>query len=101
MLPDSPERNALYAEMSQIISDDVPWIRRVHRIGQNLQHPWLTGFKYTSVNDHYWRYVHIDRQERDAAIEHFNQPTRWPIFALIVGIIAVIGWGLRERKGTA
>ena len=97
-MDDSPERTDLYVQMAHIVADDVPWVTRVHRIRQNLQQPWLSGFKYTEVNEHYWRYASIDRPARDQAIEEWNQPTRWPVYVLLGLIAALFGWGLRKRQ---
>ncbi|MCB9675513.1 MAG: hypothetical protein H6737_10380 [Alphaproteobacteria bacterium] len=92
LLPDSPERTALYERMAHIVADEVPWVSRVHRIRPNLQHTWLQGYKYTEVNDQYWRYVGVDDEARDRLVAGWNEPTRWPVFVffgLFAGIVAV------------
>ena len=67
VMGDSPERTELYEQMARIVSDEVPWITRTHRIRPNLQHPWLHGFKYTEVNYDFWGYA-WDRH-RDAGAD--------------------------------
>ena len=98
-IPDGPERTALYEQMTHIVSDQVPWVTRTHRIRQNLQQPWLSGFKYTEVNEQYWQYAGIDGAAREIALEEWNQPIRWPIYASLVGFLGLLGVGLRKRKG--
>jgi oligopeptide transport system substrate-binding protein len=97
-MEDSPERTELYEQMAHMVGDEVPWVTRVHRIKQNLQQPWLGGFKYTEVNEHYWRYASIDKDMREQAVEEWNEPTRWPIGVLVALIAAVFGFGLRKRR---
>ncbi len=99
-MQDSPERTALYERMSRIVSDEVPWVTRVHRIRQNLQQPWMSGFKYTGVHDQYWRYVDIDLEEREQLVATWNEPVRAPIFAALSLLAGLIGWTVvfgRER----
>ena len=90
-MEDGPERTALYQEMSRIISDNVPWITRAHRIRQNLQQPWLQGFRYTGVNDQYWRYADIDLEARQQAVAEWNKPVRGPIFMLLSLLAVLVG----------
>ena len=96
-MTDGPERTALYEQMSQIVSDNVPWITRAHRIRQNLQQPWLQGFRYTGVNDQYWRYADIDLEARQASVSQWNAPVRAPLFVL--GLLSVGLIGLTVYRG--
>lgn len=85
VLPDSPERTALYERMSAIVSDQVPWVTRVHRIRPHLSHPWLHGYKYTEVNNQHLRYVWVDDALRDATVAEWNRPIVWP--GIVVGVV--------------
>lgn len=100
-MEDGPERTALYEEMSKIVSDEVPWVTRAHRIRQNLQQPWLEGFKYTSVHDQYMRYADIDLEQRDSLVGEWNRPVRWPLFTLLaifIGLVVVTVQRGREQS---
>lgn len=91
LLPDSPERTAIYEQMARIVSDEVPWITRAHRIRPHLSHRWLHGYKYTEVNDQHIRYVWVDDELRDASVAEWNRPVRWPcvLFSFVlVGLVA-------------
>lgn len=59
-LPDSPERNALYRDMSRLFIAYMPWRLSVHRIYTNLSHPWVIGYKMNPVMNSVWKYVDID-----------------------------------------
>lgn len=96
VLPDGPERTALYERMAHIVADDVPWVTRTHRIRVNLQHRWLHGYKYTEVNDQYFRYVSVDDEARDAAVAAWNRPVRWPLFVVGGLFLGVFGFSVRR-----
>ncbi|MEM6931003.1 MAG: ABC transporter substrate-binding protein, partial [Myxococcota bacterium] len=88
VLPDSPQRTALYQQMTRIVSDQVPWVTRAHRIRPHLAHAWLHGYKYTEVNDQHLRYVWVDSAEREAALAEWNRPVRWPL--VLFGLVTVV-----------
>ncbi|MCA8968452.1 MAG: hypothetical protein KDC95_01660 [Planctomycetes bacterium] len=101
LLRDGPERTKLYEEMAHIVSDQIPWVTRAHRIRQNLQQPWLSGMKYTEVNYQFWRYCAVDDAMRDQRVAEWNKPNRWPLiilsllFALLVGKTVFSSGGAR------
>ncbi|MEC5216464.1 ABC-type transport system substrate-binding protein [Actimicrobium sp. GrIS 1.19] len=59
-LPDSPQRNALYAQMNQLLQGYAPWVLRTHRISINVQQPWLRNYKRHPVMTTAWRYLDLD-----------------------------------------
>jgi ABC-type transport system substrate-binding protein len=48
-MPDSPERNALIAQMNRIVEVNAPWFLGVNRIRSYLAQPWVTGNKQTRM----------------------------------------------------
>jgi oligopeptide transport system substrate-binding protein len=90
VMVDGPERTGLYERMARLVSDEVPWVTRAHRIRLNLQQPWVQGYKYTEVNDHYWRYVGIDLATRKALLTEWNRPVRWPVYTLVLLLLGLI-----------
>ena len=99
-LPDGPERGALYRQMARIVATDVPWITRVHRVRNNVQQPWLTGFKYTEVTYQFWRYAGVDKPLRDRLTAEWNQPVWWPVLTFFglfsVAVVATVIGGRRR-----
>jgi ABC-type transport system substrate-binding protein len=65
-LPDSPERTALYGQMSRLIEGYAPWIVRTHPLEAALLHPWLRNYKRHPVENTVWRYLDIDEAARKA-----------------------------------
>ena len=96
VLPDGPERTRLYEQMAYIVADQVPMVTRTHRIRQNLQQPWVEGYKFTEVHYQNWRYMAIDKAMRDTLVEGWNQPTRWPLFVLFG--VCFLGVALTYRE---
>ncbi|HXF77611.1 MAG TPA: ABC transporter substrate-binding protein [Usitatibacter sp.] len=67
LLPDSPERTALYREMNRIFLVYSPWRLGVHRFYNDLAHPWVIGYRRHPVMRGFWKYVDIDEGKKAAA----------------------------------
>jgi ABC-type transport system substrate-binding protein len=67
VMPDSPERTALYRRMVHILWVYGPW--RVNTLLSNtiLIHPWVVGYKKHPFAHAPWRYLDVDLQRRDAS----------------------------------
>jgi len=96
VLADGPERTRLYERMARIVAEQVPMVTRTHRIRQNLQQPWVEGYKFTEVHYQNWRYMAVNKAMRDELVEGWNQPTRWPLL-LVFGLF-VVGVSLTYRE---
>ena len=66
LLPDSPERTALYRRMSELISGYAPLLLGVYRYENLLVYPWVLGFKYNAFMVHPWKFLDIDMARRNA-----------------------------------
>lgn len=66
-LPDSPERTALYQDMTKLMLVYAPWKLGVHRLGANLIQPWVIGYKMHPTLHALWKYVDIDAARQKAA----------------------------------
>jgi ABC-type transport system substrate-binding protein len=66
-LPDSPERTALYQDMTKLMLVYAPWKLGVHRLGANLIQPWVIGYKMHPTLHALWKYVDIDVARQQAA----------------------------------
>lgn len=62
MLPDGPERAALYRQLDGIFYAYAPLRPIVHRITTGLMQPWLTGYQRHPVLREFWKFVDIDRE---------------------------------------
>jgi ABC-type transport system substrate-binding protein len=59
-MPDSPERNALYREMSRLILAYAPWRLGVHRSYTHLVHPWVHGYDRHPIAHTRFLYLDVD-----------------------------------------
>jgi len=65
-LPDGPERNRVYRQMSELVAAYDPWCLGVYTIENTLVQPWVLGYKKHAYSEHPWKYLDVDpgRQER-------------------------------------
>ena len=68
LLPNGPERLALFVDASKLVAAYMPYRMHVHRIYTDLNHPWLTGYRQGLFRGECWQYVDVDgaRRERSA-----------------------------------
>lgn len=59
-IPDSPERNSLYREMSRIAVAYAPWRFTVHRSFSHFINPWVKGYKKHPILYSSFRYLDVD-----------------------------------------
>jgi ABC-type transport system substrate-binding protein len=65
LLPNGPQRQALFIEASKLIAAYMPYRMHVHRIYTDLNHPWLTGYRQGLFRSEGWQYVEVDGALRD------------------------------------
>ena len=65
VLPDGPERAALFLEASKLLTAYMPYKMHVHRILIHLAQPWITGFRQTLFRNEVWQYVEVDAAQRE------------------------------------
>lgn len=66
-MPDTPERTALYDELSKLIIVYGPWRIGVYPLQHHLVHPWIKGYKKHPMLISNWRYLDIDLDRRARA----------------------------------
>jgi ABC-type transport system substrate-binding protein len=59
-LPNGDERYALIQQAQKLAVAYMPYRFSAHRIGTDMMHPWLIGFKRHPLVRDFWRYVDID-----------------------------------------
>jgi len=68
LLPDSPERTALYRKMSELALAYAPLVLGVYRYENLVAYPWVLGYKRHAFLSHPWRFLDIDVARRNAAL---------------------------------
>ena len=66
MLPDGPERQALFTQAKRIGAAYMPYKVLVHRIANELAHPWVSGFRRGPFWAEWWHMVDVDMDRRAA-----------------------------------
>ena len=59
-LPDGPERNRIYRQMSELVAAYNPWWLGVYTTENTLLQPWALGYKKHAYWEHPWLYMDID-----------------------------------------
>jgi ABC-type transport system substrate-binding protein len=67
MLPDGPERLALFEQAKRILVAYAPYKNGVHRIHTDLAWPWLIGYRRPPYWQEWWAYVDIDAEAQAKA----------------------------------
>ena len=62
LLPDGPQRTALFREMDKLFFAYAPMRPLVHRINTGLMHPWVIGYQRHPTMREFWKYVDIDTE---------------------------------------
>jgi ABC-type transport system substrate-binding protein len=67
VLPDGPEREALFREAKKIAVAYMPYKPTVHRISTDMWYPWLIGYRRPAFWNEWWHLVDVDVAMRDQA----------------------------------
>jgi peptide/nickel transport system substrate-binding protein len=60
VLPDGPERTALYEQLAKICVAYAPYKIHVHRIATDIWYPWVVGYRRNPmVGNHFWKYLDV------------------------------------------
>jgi ABC-type transport system substrate-binding protein len=68
VMPDGPERLAVFAEATKILLAYSPYKYGVHRILTDLAHPWVSGYRRPPYWNDWWQYVDVDEDMRAKAL---------------------------------
>ncbi|HLL19913.1 MAG TPA: ABC transporter substrate-binding protein [Rubrivivax sp.] len=66
VLPDGPERMALFEEAKRLAVVYAPYKTHVHRMVNDMAHPWVVGYRRPLFWQDYWQYIDIDGPSRAA-----------------------------------
>ncbi len=65
-LPNGPERDDLFMQAKRLAVAYMPYKVHVHRVGSDLWHPWLTGYRKPLFCFDWWQWVDIDPVLRES-----------------------------------
>ena len=96
------ERLRIVGELRALLEEERPWIELVHPEDYALYHGWLRNVKPTGMSYPTVKYRDLDAARRAELRAAWNEPVRWPAFALAALGVAIVVPGvrtfLRERQ---
>jgi ABC-type transport system substrate-binding protein len=66
VLPDGPEREALFLQAKRIQAAWMPMKVHVHRVVNDMAQPWLIGYRRPLFRNEFWHFVDIDASKLPA-----------------------------------
>jgi ABC-type transport system substrate-binding protein len=69
VVPDGPERLELFRRANAILIAYAPYKFHVHRIINDLVHPWVTGYRRPPFWLEWWQYVDVDPVAQSQAVK--------------------------------
>ena len=100
-MENSPERQAVISQMMDIARLDAPWIWGYFPKQFTLRHVWLKNSKPNLMANNALKYKRIEPDVRAALQQQWNQPVRWPLYALLGLLFLVLlpAWlGYRRQQ---
>jgi oligopeptide transport system substrate-binding protein len=95
------ERLAAIRVMRALLETERPWIELFHPEDYALTQGWLHNAKATGLTVPIWKYYDVDAAMRAERRVVWNQPVRWPAFALaglgVALLVPGVATYLRER----
>jgi ABC-type transport system substrate-binding protein len=103
-MPNSEEREAIVAQMLEILRHDAPWVWGFHPKDYALAHQWVSNRKINKMANNSLKYQRIDPTLRERLRTDWNEPILTPIaVALVVLALALVPavavYRRRERAG--
>ncbi len=62
LLPNGPERDALYLEMHKVFEAETPWVLHTSRKRNQLTYPWVKGYKKHPILTADYMYLDVERR---------------------------------------
>ncbi len=60
VMPDGPEREALFLQAKRIVAAYVPEKTHVHRIINDMSQAWVIGYRRPLFSNDFWQYIDVD-----------------------------------------
>jgi ABC-type transport system substrate-binding protein len=64
VLPDGPEREALFREAQKLAIAYMPYKHKLSRLSTDMAYPWVVGYRRPVFWTHWWQYVDIDESRK-------------------------------------
>ena len=101
-MENGPQRKAIIRQMMDVAQRDAPWVWGYFPKQFTLRHIWLKNSKPNLMANNALKYKRIEPDVRATLQQQWNQPVRWPLYALAVLLLLVLipAWvGYRRQQG--
>jgi len=88
-LPNGAERQAVIADMVDIVRRDAPWVWGMNPKQFSLFHAWYHNVKPNFMANNTLKYKRIDPELRAQLRAEWNQPIVWPL--VLIAVLLVLG----------
>ena len=89
-MDNTPERQRIIDRMIGIARRDAPWIWGFHPKSFTLYHSWYKNVKPNLMANNTLKYKRVDAELRARLREKWNQPVLWPIYLVVLIIVATL-----------
>ena len=104
-MPPGAEREAIVAEMVDLLRKDAVWLYAFYPKNIYLNNSWVYNNKRHGISKNTLKYVRIDEALREQKRAEWNQPVIWPLYAAALLVIALLLPGIiayrRRLRATA
>ncbi|MFU8764409.1 MAG: ABC transporter substrate-binding protein [Haliea sp.] len=105
VMPPGAEREAIVAEMVDLLRKDAVWLYAFYPKDIYLNNSWVHNNKRHGISKNTLKYVRIDEALREQKRAEWNQPVTWPLYAAALLLVALLLPGIiayrRRLKATA
>ncbi len=88
-IPNNEVRAGLIKRMLAILERERPWIELYHREDYVLSHAWLVNAKTMGLSYPAFKYKDVKPELRAGLQTAWNTPVRWPIYLVLLLVVAV------------
>lgn len=88
-LPNDDQREGLIQQMVGIVEAERPWIELYHNEDYTLSHAWLVNSKPMGLSNPAFKYKDVKPELRARLRAEWNNPVRWPLYLVLLVIVAV------------
>ncbi len=89
-LPNGAQRQAVIDRMVAIAQHDAPWAMGYFPYVSAAHQRWVKNYKPAILIRDHGRYLKLDVADRVAAQAAWNQPTWWPLVAIVAALAALV-----------
>ena len=97
-MDDSADRQGLIYKLSDLLTEDCPWVLEFHPVLFSLNQKWAPRVSSNPLLAGGSKYTDVDMGVRDRKQLEWNRPVLWPLWLGLGVIVAAIGFGIQWNR---